>query len=69
MSTSYNISCEVTEDTALQEVNYETHALILMILALVAGLVSAVALAVGTGTVEVSFRIEGQSENLYTAAR
>jgi hypothetical protein len=40
-----------------------------MILALVAGLVSAVALAVGTGTVEVSFRIEGQSENLYTAAR
>ncbi len=41
-------------------------ALILMILALVAGLGPAFALAVGTGSVEVSFRIEGKSENLYS---
>ncbi len=39
--------------------------LILMILALLAGLIPAFALAVGTDGLTVSFRIEGKSENLY----
>jgi hypothetical protein len=41
-------------------------ALILMILVLIAGLCPAFALAVGSDSMEVSFRIEGKSENLYT---
>ena len=39
--------------------------LILMILALLAGLIPAFALALGTDGLTVSFRIEGKSENLY----
>ena len=40
-------------------------ALILMIIVLIAGLIPAFAQATGSDSIEVSFRIEGKSENLY----